>query len=353
MDGKIVRDDGNYDSHCIYFISDQIRSELGIFFVIIYLFSLLSPLSFFITQPSFSSSQNLTSSTSSASHRNLTHNLLITRPPRRMLLGDPMSRTRTSSNTINKLRFDSRSNVIEPAGRIPVYSCEKGDGDDEDGYVVHLFPPPAHISFVLWMSDGWKRKEGNGGRGRRKGRGKGTTYIRLIHRPDRRLHINNRHKRSPHHGPDINRFTRPAQMERPPFEPAIRQFTNNRNTIAPIERDGRQIENRADGRIAAQADQIDQHTAEDEEPDCVERGVCFAVNAVPDSAERQHFVPSVSPDRATAGLDGGHGGEIQHDEGGDGEEDPAAAADDVVEDLRHRLRDYVAVFLDGVAEAVG
>ena len=38
----------------------------------------------------------------------------------------------------NKLRLDAWPDVIETAGRIPVYNCEKGNSDYKYAHIVHL-----------------------------------------------------------------------------------------------------------------------------------------------------------------------------------------------------------------------
>lgn len=142
-------------------------------------------------------------------------------------------------------------------------------------------------------------------------------------------------------------------MERPALEPMPKQLAEYRNTIRPIERDSGKIENRRDSCIRAQTNQVDKHAAEAEEPDGVQRGVRQRADFIPDARAGQHLVAGKGPDGAGAGLDGGHGREVEDEEGGDGEEDAAAFADDVVEDLGDGLDDGRGEDGGWVAHGVG
>ena len=126
-------------------------------------------------------------------------------------------------------------------------------------------------------------------------------------------------------------------MKWPALEFAICQLAYNGDAVAPVQGDGRQIENRCNGCVRTQPDQVDQHGESREQPHAEHRSIGFLPDFVPDPAEGQHFVTGVGPDGAGACLDGRHGGEVEHDICTDGEEDAAAAADDFVEDLCHRL----------------
>ena len=111
------------------------------------------------------------------------------------------------------------------------------------------------------------------------------------------------------------------------------------NAVRPVERDSRQVEDSSNSRIGPQPDQSDQNTANAKQPHGINGRIRCLVNLVPNSRKRQHLVSRVRPDGAGPGLDGRHGGEVQHDERGDSEEDAAAFAHDVVEDLRNGLQD--------------
>ena len=142
-------------------------------------------------------------------------------------------------------------------------------------------------------------------------------------------------------------------MKRPALKLPIRQFTNNRNAVTPIQRDRCQIENRTDGRITAQPDQINGHAAEAKQPHRVDGRVGAFVDFEPDPGQGKEFVAGESPDGAGAGLDGRHGGEVEDEAGRYGEEDSAFAADVVVENLGDGLFDAVSEGVRRIAAAVG
>lgn len=167
----------------------------------------------------------------------------------------------------------------------------------------------------------------------------GRAYVFLGYRTDNRHNVNDRHKRSPDARPDINVRTRLPQMERPALEAMPKQLTEDWNTVRPVQRNSRKVEDRRDGRIRAQTNQIDEHTAEAEEPNRIQRGVRQRADFIPDMRAGQHLVAGKCPNGAGAGLDGGHGREVEDEEGGDGEEDAATFADDVIEDLGDGLGD--------------
>lgn len=181
----------------------------------------------------------------------------------------------------------------------------------------------------------------------------GRTDIYFGHRSDSRHHIDDRHERRPDARPDVDERARLPQMERPALEAMTKQLTEDGDTIRPIQRNSRKIKNSRNSRIGAQTNEIDEHAAEAEEPDGVQRGIRQRTDFIPYPRARQHFVAGESPDGAGAGLDGGHGREVQHEEGGGGEEDAAAFSCDVVEDLSDGLDDWGGEDGGGVAHGVG
>lgn len=181
----------------------------------------------------------------------------------------------------------------------------------------------------------------------------GRTNIFYGHRSDSRHHIDDRHERRPDARPDIDERARLPQMERPALEAMTEQLTEDGDTIRPIQRNSRKIKNSRNSRIGAQTNEIDEHAAEAEQPDGVQRGIRQRADFIPDARARQHLVAGESPDGAGAGLDGRHGREVEDEEGGDGEEDAAAFADNVVEDLGDGLDDGGGKDGGGVAHGVG
>ena len=121
------------------------------------------------------------------------------------------------------------------------------------------------------------------------------------------------------------------------LETVAEQFADDGDAVRPVERNGGQVEDGRNRRIRAKADQIDQDTAEAEEPDRVKGRIRERADFVPDPRSRQHLVSRISPDSARASLDSGNSGEIQHDECRYRKEDTATSPNDVVEDLRYRL----------------
>lgn len=190
-----------------------------------------------------------------------------------------------------------------------------------------------------------------------KGLGKGRegkgSHVLGLDGENGRHDVNDRHEGRPDDGPAVDPHARFPEVEGPWLEAAVGEFADDGDAVGPVEGDGREVEDGADGGVRAQSDEVDQDAADHEEPDGVEGGVGRRVDLVPDPAEGEHFVAGVGPDGAGAGLDGGHGGEVEDEEGGDGEEDAAVFADDLVEDLGDRLHDRGVELVEGVAHGVG
>ena len=141
-------------------------------------------------------------------------------------------------------------------------------------------------------------------------------------------------------------------MERPPLELAVEHFANDWDTIRPIQRNGREVENGGDGGVRAQRDQIDEDARDGEEPDGVDRSIGPLVNFVPDSRKGQHFVAGVGPDGSGTGLNGRHGGEVEDETGGHSEENASVPPNNVVEDLSDGLINDIFERFAGIATAV-
>ena len=142
-------------------------------------------------------------------------------------------------------------------------------------------------------------------------------------------------------------------MKWPTLELAIKHLADDRDAVGPIQSDGGQIEDGRDGGVGSQTDQVDKDTGGNEEPDCVNWGIGLLVDLVPDSRQGKHFVAGVGPYCSSPGLDGCHGGEIENEAGGHGEEDASVPPNDVVEDLRYGLVDHVGEGVRWSATAVG
>ena len=183
-------------------------------------------------------------------------------------------------------------------------------------------------------------------------RNKYNTYIFLGDRSDSGLHIDDCHKGRPNDSPTIDKRASPSQMEWSTLELAICQFAYNGNTIRPVKGNGSQIEDGSNSSVASQTNQIDEHTENAEQPNRVDRSVGPPVDLVPDSGKWKHFVTSISPDGTGSSLNSGHGREVENKEGSNGEEYATTFANDLVEDLRHRLVDHIHELLGRIAHTV-
>lgn len=142
-------------------------------------------------------------------------------------------------------------------------------------------------------------------------------------------------------------------MEGPTLEFAVSQLADDGDAVGPVKSDGREVENGADGDVRAETDQIDENARDGEKPDGIDGSVGPLVDFVPDSRQGQQFVSGESPNGAGSGLNGCHGGEVEHEAGSYGEENTPLATDHVIEDLGYRLIDYVPKSGCHIAAAVG
>lgn len=157
--------------------------------------------------------------------------------------------------------------------------------------------------------------------------------------PDRREEEDDRHKRSPRAGPDINEEAHRAEVPRPTLKLVEEKLAQDRDTVRPVQSNSAQVEDSRDGDIAAQANEVDQDADERVQPHSQDRGISALPDLVPHLGPGQHLVAGEGPDGAAAGLQGRDADEVHDDEGGHGEEDGRALAHHVVVDLHYRLLD--------------
>lgn len=128
-------------------------------------------------------------------------------------------------------------------------------------------------------------------------------------------------------------------MPRPTLKLVKEKLAQNGDTVRPVQSNGAQVEDRRDGDIATQADEVDQDANERVQPHSQDRGVGFLPDLIPHLGAGEHLVAGEGPDGAAAGLQGRDADEVHDDEGGHGEEDGGALAHHVVVDLHYGLLD--------------
>lgn len=144
-------------------------------------------------------------------------------------------------------------------------------------------------------------------------------------------------------------------MERTGLEvgAAVEHLARDGDTVGPVICDRGDAEDRGDGDVRAQCDQVDADTYRGHEPHGINRRLCLWMDFCPDPCERDHLVAGYGPKRACRPLHPDHSGEVEDYCGADGKEAAGLAAEDVVEDLSDGLVDWgVEEGLD-VPRAVG
>lgn len=128
-------------------------------------------------------------------------------------------------------------------------------------------------------------------------------------------------------------------MPRPGLKPPKNNFTENRDTVTPIQRDCRDVEDAQDSRVGSETDEIDGDAPEDADPDCQDGSAGEGHDGGPEVGEWYQAIPRESKDGAAEGLHGGEGDEFDDHESAEGEDDAAGFAEDVEEDLPDGLFD--------------
>ena len=123
------------------------------------------------------------------------------------------------------------------------------------------------------------------------------------------------------------------------------------DAVRPIESDGADVEDTSNGCVGTETDQVDDDAPEDGDPDGIERSAGRGVDLSPHVGEWQETITGEGEDGSAEGLHGSEAHELDDEETGHGEEDPARFAEAVVENLGNRLNDWACEDLGGVAHA--
>ncbi len=98
------------------------------------------------------------------------------------------------------------------------------------------------------------------------------TYRISRDRQSSRHNKDDRDEKRPDASPDVNERAELPQVPRTTFELAERKFADDRDAVAPVQRDGADVEDTRDGRVGAETDEIDGDAPEDGDPDREDRG---------------------------------------------------------------------------------
>lgn len=78
---------------------------------------------------------------------------------------------------------------------------------------------------------------------------RGGTYVLRRHWANTRHNVDDCNRKCPDDRPHVHRHARPPQMKRSTLKFAKGQFTDDRDDVGPVERDGREVEAGGDGRV--------------------------------------------------------------------------------------------------------
>lgn len=113
---------------------------------------------------------------------------------------------------------------------------------------------------------------------------------------------NDAHKRRPDNAPPVDEVAGPTKCPWPWLELVEENLAENGNAVAPVQGDGRDIENGANSLVATQSDEVNGDADEGEEPHGRDRSVSPFPDLGPEAGARQHLVTREGPDGAGARL---------------------------------------------------
>ena len=162
-------------------------------------------------------------------------------------------------------------------------------------------------------------------------------HVLARHGPDGRQQEDDTDKQRPSARPDVHENAVLAHVPGSRLEAAEHDLAEDGDAVRPVERDSRDVEHASDGRVRAEADEVDRNAPEDGDPDGEDGGAGALVDLGPVLRPGDELVAGEGEEGAGQRLGRGEADELQDDEGADGVEDAAGAAEGVVVDLRDGL----------------
>jgi hypothetical protein len=127
------------------------------------------------------------------------------------------------------------------------------------------------------------------------------------------------------------------------------KLAHNRDAVAPVQRDGTDVEDTGNSSIRTETNQVDGNAEENRDPDSVQWRSGHGADFGPGSGEGNETITGESEDRTAKSLHGCEADELDDDQAGNREEDGASFAEAVVEDLSDGLVNWAGEDLRWVA----
>lgn len=138
-------------------------------------------------------------------------------------------------------------------------------------------------------------------------------------------------------------------MPWPRSEFSKQKLAQNGDAVAPVQRNGADVENTGNSSIRAETNQVDGNAEEHGDPDSIQWRSGHGMDFCPNSGEGQETVTGECEDCSAKGLHGCEADELNNNQACNCEEDGASFAEAVVEDLSDGLVNWARQDLDWVA----
>lgn len=113
----------------------------------------------------------------------------------------------------------------------------------------------------------------------------GVIHVRRIDGSNRGHDEDDGHEQGPDAGPGVDKIAEFTHVEGARFKAGRNDLAEDGNAIGPVQRDGRDVEDTANGSVRSQPDQIDADAEDRGDPDGEERDLGEAVDTGPDAGE--------------------------------------------------------------------
>jgi len=138
-------------------------------------------------------------------------------------------------------------------------------------------------------------------------------------------------------------------MPRPRRELSKQKLAQNRDAVAPVQRDSTDIEDSRNSSVRTETNQVNSNAEEHRDPDSVQWRPGHVADSCPDSGEGDETITGESEDCSAKSLHGCEADEFDDNQAGNREEDGASFAEAVVEDLGDGLVNWASEDLRWVA----
>jgi hypothetical protein len=115
------------------------------------------------------------------------------------------------------------------------------------------------------------------------------------------------------------------------------KLAQNRNAVAPVQRNGTDVEDTRNSSVRAETNQVDGNAEEHRDPNSVQWRSGHRVDFCPYSGEGQETITGESEDCSAKGLHGCEADELDNNQAGNRKKDSATFSEAVVEDLSDGL----------------